>query len=518
MHFPRLGGFGSLGWIAIAAGLVVLAGLTLAVSPATFGIGVAIAAAVVVLLRAGHRSTLSFLSAGAVALAVYSIGLGVGPYIVHFLAPTLLFILLAVVLWLKRGDANITLVSPFTLACASFMVPFGWAGLEILRDSGIPLPLAAKALWYVILGFALFTVGYSASIGSVLVRRLHPPQADFSSQRAVSVIALCWLGGIGVFSVLLRFSEIGGIREAFLDPFEFRLETMGSLAYGQLLFTFLLQSACMLYFLRVLLKPRPRVVQVVLFGCILLTTCLVFWVFGSRLMFLNLFGGMGIAFHYLRRRLRPREILAGLILTALFVPTQGVYRGQASQFRTVDDFVFALQKTDIRDAWLERLDAFSNFTQVLQLKPRYDPVKIVEGIILRPLPRAIVPDKPLADPGEITKVLWPEAASTGITLDPSMFGALHFDFGVIGVILGMLAYGVIVRMLQSYLENNAKRPSFLFHYSLIFMVAPGLLLGGFDSFYMVALIAFTTMAWVLLWALGPPPKHPSGLGKLRVRQ
>jgi len=228
-------------------------------------------------------------------------------------------------------------------------------------------------------------------------------------------------------------------------------------------------------------------------------------------MFLNLFGGMGIAFHYLRRRLKPREILGGLILAALFVPIQGVYRGQASQFRSVDDFVFALQKTDIRDAWLERLDAFSNFTQALQLKPRYDPVTVVEGVILRPVPRALIPDKPLADPGEITKILWPEEAANGITLDPSMLGALHFEFGVIGVILGLLAYGVIVRMLQSYLENNANRPSLFYHYSLIFMVAPGLLLGGFDSFYMVALIAYTSMAWVLLWALGPPRKHPTRL-------
>jgi hypothetical protein len=75
----------------------------------------------------------------------------------------------------------------------------------------------------------------------------------------------------------------------------------------------------------------------------------------------------------------------------------------------------------------------------------------VGDLVLRPVPREVWVDKPLPPITEVTKQVWPVAVETG-GFNPAFTPVMSFywDFGVLGVFVGMGLFGVLARSLWEY--------------------------------------------------------------------
>jgi hypothetical protein len=61
------------------------------------------------------------------------------------------------------------------------------------------------------------------------------------------------------------------------------------------------------------------------------------------------------------------------------------------------------------------------------------------------VPRALWPDKPTTNAGRFAETLRPDIVEQGTTFPPSMMGEFYWNFGDVGVIVGMLAVGCMYR-------------------------------------------------------------------------
>jgi hypothetical protein len=457
------------------------------------------------------------LASFAFVLTVYSIVATYTEGDTSFLAAGLLPALVGVTFLVKRKDRSLDLFCPFVLTCIGFLLAFGWVGLELLKDSDIPRRFLTHALWYVNLGFVLFLAGYQTVLGRILGRKVWLPGDEWSASRIRRAFLGCTFLGLFLFLLLERLAGYSSLLGPLENVYQFRVATLGGLSYIVYLVLFFFQTASVLLLVGVLRMPHRRAVHVVQVPIFVLCVCAVFWLFASRFMFVNLMGGLLICIHYLKRQLRLVEIVVVGFLLMLFASAYGLYRDVGYRWQTSGQAQEEFARLEIRESVLGRLDALARLTTVLQHPPRYDPATVVLGILMRPIPRQWAPKKPYASPGEITRVLWPDVADWGVTLEPSIFGELYFDFGIFGIIFGMIVYGVLVRALQTYFEGKVRRADFLLHYSLIFLVPIRILLGGFDSGGMLDLIVFTLGAWAVLWYLSwGMPRHVAKSALLTV--
>jgi len=456
-----------------------------------------------VLLHVFNRSNhVVVMGSVAIGLATFSVGLASIEGDTSFLVVALLFALIAATLLLKRNEKDMDLFSPFVLTCAGFLLAYGWVGLELMRDSDIPRHLLVHALWYVNLGYILFLVGYENTLGKILGLKVGLPGDNWSAGRMTGAILGCATIGVLLFLLLVYLAGYASPLEILQENInEFRPAIGGGLAYFVYSILFFLQTACVLLLLRVLRTPRTRLLHLLQVLAFVLCVCAVFWVFASRFMFVNLMGGLVVCIHCLKRRMKLVEIVGLGFLLVLFVSAYGLYRGVSYRWQTIEQAQEGLAKLNIRESVLDRLDSLARLATVLQHEPRYDPQTVILGVLLRPVPRSFAPDKPYASPAEITRVFWPELATGGVTIEPTLFGELYYNFGIFGIIFGLIAYGILVRVLQTYFEGKTRRADFLLHYSLIFLVPIVILQGGYDGSGLINLIFFTLGSWAVLWYL-----------------
>jgi hypothetical protein len=117
---------------------------------------------------------------------------------------------------------------------------------------------------------------------------------------------------------------------------------------------------------------------------------------------------------------------------------------------------------------------------------------IFEDLVARPIPRSLWSGKPLPPKREVIAKLWPVESARG-TIQPEFSALLYFywDFGVIGVFVGMAAYGIGARLLYEFYRHRAHRLSVTVVYALLlWFVVIGLRDSPVDTimraFFMVA--------------------------------
>lgn len=76
------------------------------------------------------------------------------------------------------------------------------------------------------------------------------------------------------------------------------------------------------------------------------------------------------------------------------------------------------------------------------------------GIFSYFMPRIFFPDKPLTIGMLFTKTFYPISYSNGGGVTPSLLVDLYWNFGVFGIIIGMLCFGIFIRSIVSYAENS----------------------------------------------------------------
>ena len=317
-----------------------------------------------------------------------------------------------------------------------------------------------EALFLGFLGAVAFVVGYHRPLGARIARRLPPPpdQVDTRSTLAWSVAA----AATGVVALLLFLLPSGGVGAigTFLGGRGAELDELLATSPMYLWWASLLVIPAALVAVALAVaerRPSTVLVAAVLLGIALVRTLPV----GNRVYLLVLGGGI-VVFLYLRVRSRPGLlVLVVAPLLALFVSKAVLDLRYAENRQNVATIVERFVATPSRafrpilegpDAEMAPALAGALSAVPEQLPHRYGGATFGD-LVRRPIPRQLWAGKPNPPGQQVVELVWPEARETG-GFDPAFTPLLFFywDFGLLGVLVGLAAYGVLARMAYAYLR------------------------------------------------------------------
>jgi oligosaccharide repeat unit polymerase len=488
-------------WTSFLVVIIVILGALVVMVPAYVALCAIAATAVWGLLRTKPKNITGLVARFAILGVILAIGFAVVERESAFLLPALVFALIGGALYAKRHDPAMDLFAPFVITCVGFLVLFAWVPLQHLWNGDIPPDLIMRSVWYISIGFICFLLGYEVPIPKTQISRLWLRGDNWSQGRMTSAAVICFLIGLGIFYYIMRSAGYESMIAIYRDVLLFRFSTYGELSAFVYLDQAVLSTGCILLALRIFKKRHVLLRDVFALCGYLSSVFAIFAAFGTRGAFLTLLVGMVMCFHYLKRRIKPRQLALVAIFAVLFAAGYGLYRNAGSNWESAGQAEHALGQLNVYDAVLSRLDCFSVYTVVLDHPPRLDGGSFFRGLLLRPLPRSWLPDKPLASSSEITMEYWPGLFNDQIGLETSIFGELYYYFGFYGILFGMMVFGLGVKVLQKYYDSRTARSDFLLHYALVFTFPVGTLMAGFDSLGIYVVASFTMWIWLVLFFL-----------------
>jgi hypothetical protein len=447
-----------------------------------------------------------------------------------FLSIGTLSLMIGMTALLKHSDRSLETFSPFWFTLVGFLLVCCVPGIWYLANGDVPTWALAQALWFATLGFLMFLIGYHLQLGKILGTRLPPPADRLPGAR----LRLAFIGmailGTACFWILMNRSGFNTYGELIANMMEFRIRSSSmGFAYLLLAVGIAFHIAAVLLFFQVLRGPKIRLFPALRFAAFVLYAYAIFLPFALRGMFLGLGAGLAIVFNFLKRPIRKREFLLAGLLAVVFIAGFGRYRDPNTQWRSVRDVIDDLNEFDFLKITIGQFDAIENFALFLQqyhAKPiPSDPSAFFIAILTRPIPRSLMPSKVLDTSSQLTSLVLPDVHAQNVNFGFTVFAELYFYFSTFGIILGMLMYGIMIQVLQTYYERYTNREGFLLYYSLIFSFPIGFLGGGFDSSGTITFAISTAMSWAVLWYMsggilrGPVSattrKNASLLGALR---
>lgn len=358
--------------------------------------------------------------------------------------------------------------------------------------------VAAALARYVVaasLGFLALVLGVLSPLGRQLA--LHLPRLDvgrFTPRRCFRAILFTAGGGIAAYMYFL--SQIGGLRNLWMVLYNRTLVT-ASTGYISTLYALLLTFAALLlvYSLRFRMTWMRRatvVVSLIAVAAVLAST-------GGRSGAVTLVIFAMLTIHYgvrrINRMVTPRTMLVAAVLF-FFVLVMPLFRTARSFER-----YSAAPSLIITDA-LARIDhvapQLSGLDRGLVIVSYFTADRVWWGqsyldLILAPVPRSMMPQKPPVDEG-----VYLMAIAVGNEVQPSMPARdlpvtswpmgnwiLYMNFGLPGFLVGMFASGVLIGTVYRYMWVTGFTPFSIYLYGFGLM-------GGFSwSNYSIVLLLMT---------------------------
>jgi hypothetical protein len=355
-----------------------------------------------------------------------------------------------------------------------------------------------------LLGAVSFVAGYE------LVRRraerhtatVAGPDVDFgrATLLAIGLAAL----GIGSFAVFLAFSDgIATLEAIFRSGREAGFHSaLDAHRYLWQAFFVLVPAAAILLAVGST-EHRPAVVAVAL---ALISIFLLRAIpLGDRISLLPLLGGLFVLY-YLRRSLRPSlRTLVVLVILAVFASAfLSDLRARTTRGETVvETLARAASPSRLADSVLLGPDTemAPTFAAALTVIPeslgRSYGKTIFGDLVVRPIPRPLWEGKPEPPRVRLIATLWPSEHTAG-ALNPEFSVLLYpyWDFGLIGVAVGLALAGVACRALYRYLSNRQTDTSAQVLYGLaLWFVVIGLRNSPVDTLVLAAFIV--APAWLV---------------------
>jgi hypothetical protein len=348
------------------------------------------------------------------------------------------------------------LVRPVAMLVGDNFLYERWSLTIAVRDTFFEMMLLAAA------AAAAFVAAYALPLGRTIATAARPPSMSFHSGRVVGgalataaagiALTTLFLVGAGEGLELIRAGRSARLTDAYRSSSSY-------LAHGPYL---LVPSALILFAVG---RAYARKGLVILAGVITLILLYLSVPTGSRMLLLPFAGG-ALVYHYVSRNSRPGIVtLAALVLVSLFVSsllvnTRLAGDGRSGGFR--DTASSTVRHPERMLAPLTR-DSDAEMAPALAAALKLVPEEIGfmrGGAILgdfftRPIPRGLWSEKPLPPRETIISRVWPDEYLHGVA-NPEFSVLLYFylDFAVLGVIVGMAAYGVIARTLYEYFRAH----------------------------------------------------------------
>jgi hypothetical protein len=225
---------------------------------------------------------------------------------------------------------------------------------------------------------------------------------------------------------------------------------------------------------------------------------------------------------WLQRRLDILRLSIVAMVLFLFVGAYGVYRdASALGQRTgkpidLSSLVTALGNVGmvgIADQAMGRFDAFDFWVMSMESFPSTSTYLLGRSLVdfvVQPIPRTVYPDKPYKTPAFLTQLLMP---GTRITFTPEygLVTELFVNFWIPGVIFGAACFGVLMRVLEAYVNRHDQNPSLELLYAHNVMLPWGWMISGFNSDATVGLLMNLVFTIILLLFITMSPKHKRGI-------
>jgi hypothetical protein len=359
-------------------------------------------------------------------------------------------------------------------------------------------------------GALAFAVGYRANVGRRFAR-IVPVVPDDSDDNSVILFA------VGVcFVAMLAYAEAAisiGVSPTAVFSTGFVQNPNQSSAYLYLA-PYMPVPAALLLFRTGLRRKQVSVVVASLLVVVVMVNIIAssgkrFW----TLLFLSAF----VLYPILRFRWRVplRFGIPAVLVMLIFV--------QATQDRRAGDNRRAVKSTEpsITSSLIETTIHPARSVKALLLGPTiemfdaddlefqyvpqtlgYHPFSAIENLVAAPIPRQLWPSKPFNSDGILDKTFFGEhgVTSSSASVAFSVLGGFYYDSGLIGVALGMLFIGTLLRVLYEYFTTHRDNEFVIVMYSLALPIIPILMRGNLADTFSRALFIFAPVPIVALCA------------------
>jgi hypothetical protein len=364
--------------------------------------------------------------------------------------------------WSRPDDRRQILITLIVLSYSVFLVLPILTGyfLSDIDDGAVlnfhsmaPQTIVAGQL-AALMGLSCMLLGFYLPIGRFLAALLPRPTREWSPSAALGVAAVMIPLAIALYAV----GQLG------LVPKQAGSGVLGSIAFWSFLGIALLTLTYLRY--------RDRMALIMGLALVLPTMLFNFFT-GSKRLFLTPAFMVALAFILVERRLRKSWVIGGFLLLVILYPTSQFYRHvvlQGNRLRAMDvlsnpgrtagllsQFFSQVEFGEYFKEGLlsagSRLNGLSALCVIVRDTPSKVPFQMGRSIAFVPLayvPRVLWPGKPGLTIGQwvTDNYLGPNIRShTG----PSWVGEFYFNFGYLGIGVGMLLMGVFFRILQELL-------------------------------------------------------------------
>lgn len=341
----------------------------------------------------------------------------------------------------------------------------------------------ARGQLVVLAAYVALLIGYGIPLGRILAGALPRPRHEWPLPTGVAIAAVLIPLGWAVY--------LGG--QFKIIPREAGSGLLGVIAKGT---TSGIALLMLLY-----LRYRSRFVLMALWAAIPPTMFFNFFT-GSKGLFLAPLATVAVTYAGVERRFRIRWVVGGVLVVSLLYPVSNFYRevilqgftkgaidvlrdpkqslsrlsGYASQFEAGEYLLAGLTATS------SRFDGLGITAIIVRDTPKLVPYQggwSIGHIFIAYIPRVLWPGKPMLTCGQWVTDNYGGGQIAGVrsSTGPSWVGELFFNFGIAGVIGGMLLLGLLFRMFhETVFRSDAPIP--LRWVGVIFLYQGVLGLGG----------------------------------------
>jgi hypothetical protein len=348
-----------------------------------------------------------------------------------------------------RVQKQFDLFEPLHMAFALFLIfyPFRALFAVWLNESWFDPGKAAvwRGLWAAVLGFVCFAIGYKIAQGKFNRRRRTWLDHPWSLERA-NTISL-WFLIVGIAG-LVAVRVLGGSFLYFIS-LDSDIKAPGEVKawFFYLLWTCLFMQVGALMQLGSWLSTGRRTFWTALY-CILalLSTFLLARYF--TVLFLVM---LGLSWHYRKQRIRTIQVVALFLLVIAYLGVAGLYREWISPGYDLEKAGELAELAGQQDKLVLKyvvgnLEQLSNLTEVISMTPSELPYQFgstFAPVFLKPVPRVLMPAKPLGASALFSRRLIPDLYETGLVTGLGGWGEWYLNFSWPGVILGMALIGIL---------------------------------------------------------------------------
>jgi len=424
------------------------------------------------------------------------------------LTATLLLIIIFCAMSMNNVQKRRSIISPTNLFSTFYVLLYVVMAIDALFLQGRTnddnfLSSLNTALVIAILGYLCFYIGFMLPMGARLSQVI--PKIGFEWKSSKLIFVSIGLMLISTISSLYTVFSSGGL-----------INHLSQLATRRMLYLnrgFLIAfddlSFLNLYIVFAYWLDTKKGKLLLFFSSLVVLFVLI--IHGSRISFFVILITLLSIYIYKGNKVPFRHIILFSILISAWAVLYGAYTREilpygglvygslkSSEIVNVSSFIsYLLQFWDR----LSRLN-FDSLSRLIFVLPQV-PSEInflygrsFLGIMTYFIPRVIFPSKPLPIGMLFTQTFYPITYSNGSGVTPSLLVDFYWNFGVLGIIIGMLCFGIFIRTFVKYTENSKYQTGAVVILAIISSQIFGWLKSGSDTPTQATLILI--IPWVII--------------------